>query len=160
VVRVSLNLTLGFFFFVLGGAAAFLYFFMTSDHSLAGTQRGFLPSWLLSCFLWGGLKGHFVRRSPDTENLFEASVRAYLLLAGALCCAMVGTYVVEGVFLAFNGDPVGGILKILMALPYGPWIGILACFYTLWILVPAAVLAAFVLFRQKQGGTKDYRTSS
>ena len=60
--------------------------------------------------------------------MFEAVVRAVLLFAGALCTSMVGSYIVEGVRLAIKGASVGGLLKILMALPYGPLVGILACF--------------------------------
>jgi hypothetical protein len=151
-IRSTLHLPLALFFTLLGAASAFAYFFFTSDHSLINSQRGFIPTWLISCFFWGGLKGHFVRRSKDTENLFEASLRAYLLFAGALCTAMVGTYLVEGVMLAFNGDPLGGGLKVLMALPYGPFIGILACLYSLWVLIPAAVIAALILFSRGPKG--------
>ena len=144
--RRTLHLPLALLFTLLGAASAFAYFFFTADRSLLTSQRGFIPTWLISCFFWGGIKGHFVRRSKDTENMFEASLRAYLLFAGALCSAMVGTYLVEGVMLAFSGDPLGGALKALMALPYGPWIGILACLYSLWVLIPAAVIAALILF--------------
>jgi len=134
-------------FAVVGALAALVFQFVTSDSSLAGSYQGFFYVWIVSCFFWGAFRGKYIRRSKDTESMFEAVVRAVLLFAGALCTSMVGSYIVEGVRLAIKGDSVGGLLKILMALPYGPLVGILACFYTIWLLVPAGVIVAAVLFR-------------
>ena len=95
----------------------------------------------------GALRGPSIFSNILTKSLVEAVARALLIFSESVIEAVILSMLIESFEVALAGDPFGGLLKLMLILPYGPWNGIVAAIFSLWLTTPLALVCGVLLYR-------------
>jgi hypothetical protein len=90
--------------------------------------------------------GPMIVSDKHTRSLLEACWRAELIMGEVILFTLVSRQLWIGVRELFGPDPVGGLIKILMLIPFGPITALLAFLYTVWATVPPAIACGALLY--------------
>ena len=114
------------------------------------TQWWYLwPLVVLTSSAVGALRGPSILSEVLTKSTTEAIVRALLILSESVLEAVLLAMLLEAIEVAAAGDLFGGLLKLMLILPYGPWNGIVAAIFALWLTTPIAILCGVILYKYR-----------
>ena len=136
---------------VFASAALFGVLLWRAALTFASSQWWFLwPLVVLVSAAVAALRGPSILCEVSTKSAVEAFVRALLIFSESVVEAVLLSMFFEAIQVALAGDAFGGLLKLMLILPYGPWNGIVAAIFSLWLTTPLAVICGVILYKLRQ----------
>lgn len=109
---------------------------------------------VLAAALWGGCYAGAIT-DPRAIDTFEAAWwTAFVAYAAAVLTAIISAMAVDA-FIEMPRDPLGGTLKLLMILPFGPVISVVTVIFMSWLLAPMAFITVLLVRGRKDADDLD-----
>ena len=135
---------------VFGSAALLGVLIWRATLTFASSQWWFLwPLVVLTSSAVAALRGPSILCEVLTKSTVEAFVRALMIFSESIVEAVLISMLFEAIQVALAGDIFGGLLKLMLILPYGPWNGIVAAIFSLWLTTPLAIACGAILFKSR-----------